>query len=165
MKNSKILMILVVIVGVLLAVLARNQEKDEWENTEEMMAEYSGDETKILLYFSDASRSKLMQEYRYVSLADIRKNMVETILNELIQGPDSSELAATIPVGTKVNEVLQEENKVIVDFSEEFWEASDDQNLALQRIYSVVNSLTEIKEVEEVEIRVNGEMVADEKRI
>lgn len=155
MKNQVLLLILAIVVGVMIVVLAMsNKEEKVMENDGQ---NEMGEETKILLYFTDQAKEKLVQEYRNVSLNDVKENVYETIVKELIKGPVSSDYVATLPADTKINAIQKEGNKVIVDLSEEVSE--------LYQIYSIVNSLTEVKEVDEVEIRVNGNTVTTEKRV
>lgn len=166
MKDSRLFTLLIVVIILLISWLMISKEEKDIEgiNEKEKINEgqYSDEETQILLYFLDSEKIKLVEEYRYVNLEEIKSNMLKTIIEELIKGPNSKDLVASIPKETKVNSILKEENKVIVDFSKEFNNESVNE---LQKIYSVVNTLTEIKEIEEVEIRVDGEKMASEKRI
>ena len=165
MKNSKLLVVLIIVIILLLAWLhfSKDEENNISNNSQE--EQYSGDETQILLYFLDSEKVKLVEEYRYVSMESIKENMLKTILEELIKGPTATDLIAVIPTSTKINSIIQEGNKVIVDFSKEFNDGSGDSNEELQKIYSVVNSLTEVKEIEEVEIRVDGEVLTSKNRL
>ena len=166
MKDSRLFTLLIVVIILLISWLMISKEEKDIEgiNEKEKINEgqYSDEETQILLYFLDSEKIKLVEEYRYVNLEEIKSNMLKTIIEELIKGPNSKDLVASIPKETKVNSILKEENKVIVDFSKEFNNESVNE---LQKIYSVVNTLTEIKEIAEVEIRVDGEKMASEKRI
>lgn len=162
MKTQKLVVILALVIVVLFVVLGVSNRDDA--NVEEE-ALFSGDETKILLYFADKEQEKLVSEYRNVNLYEIKENVFETIIKELIKGPSTEEFASTIPKDTQINEIKQEGNKVVVDFSKDYKGDQADQNLELLKTYSIVNSLTELKEIDEVEIKVNGVTVAKEKRI
>ena len=166
MKNVKLFITLFVVILLLLAWLKISPTNIEKTNNEEITSgEYSDEETQILLYFLDADGKTLSKEYRYVSLTSIQKDMLKTIVEELLKGPKSNELLKAIPTETKLNSVTKDGNKAIVDFSAEFIAASDDEATKLQKIYSVVNTITEIKEITEVEIRINGDTIATKNRI
>ena len=166
MKNIKLMVVLLVIVLVLLMIIFVNKNNSGTKSLNEPFSDFSGDEiTKVLLYFYNPEKGELGQEYRTVRLNDIKNNMYETIVSELLKGPSSSELVSTIPENTKVNEVKQDGNRLIVDFSEEYNNASNDENLELAKTISIVNTLTEIKEIQEVEIKVNGITISTKKRV
>lgn len=165
MKDSRLLIILMAVVLLLISWLFISKGENE-ENTQNLNeTEISKEETQILLYFLNAEKTKLVGEYRYVNMEDIKNDMLKTIAVELIKGPTSAELKGVIKSSTKVNNITLEDSKLIIDFSKEFEEASDDENTKLQKIYSVVNTFTEIKEIEEVEIRIEGKTLTTKKRL
>ena len=124
-----------------------------------------GEQTQILLYFLDSDEKELMPEYRYVSLERIKDNMYQTIIEELIKGPSTSEYKATVPKDTKINSINKDGNKVIVDLSKEYSQGVENSEEDLGKIYSIVNTLTEIKEIEEVEIKVDGKEITSKTRL
>ncbi len=161
MKYSRLFILMFVVI----ALLFLSIKSDNVSKTESRNLQTTENQTKILLYFTSKEGNELVQEYRNVNFKDIRENMYETILKELIKGPSNNELNAIIPKDTKINSIVQEENKLIVDFSNEFNLNSGDENIELSKIYSIVDTLTEIKEINEVEIRVEGNLIACENRI
>ncbi|MGM0367273.1 MAG: GerMN domain-containing protein [Actinomycetota bacterium] len=112
---------------------------------------------EISLYFAKDIENSfyLVEESRQVSTDKIYKNSIQ----ELIKGPKQEGLVATLPKTVKVNYVNIENHTAVVDFSEEIItdqgipHSSTTENLA---IYSIVNTLTQFEEIEEVEITVNG---------
>ncbi len=118
-----------------------------------------------MLYFLDSDEKELMPEYRYVSLERIKDNMYQTIIEELIKGPSTSEYKATVPKDTKINSINKDGNKVIVDLSKEYSQGVENSEEDLGKIYSIVNTLTEIKEIEEVEIKVDGKEITSKTRL
>lgn len=162
MNKTKIIILLVaIIIGIGSLIYYRNDGDDN----NEMIQNSQTNETKIVLYFSNLETGELVKEYRNVKLQDIKNNMEETIIKELLRGPENIELVSTIPSGTMLNSILLENNKIIIDFSKEFKEVVADELKNLHKIYSVVNSLTEITEINEVEIKVEGENYANKIRL
>ncbi|MCR4842135.1 MAG: GerMN domain-containing protein [Eubacterium sp.] len=110
--------------------------------------------TELTLYFGSSDGQKLVAEKRsvhYLSSVSVQKLVVE----ELIDGPDSSDLKATLMKDTDVISVSMTDGVCYVNFGDGFltqnYEVSEEV-----AIYSVVNSLFEISGVEAVHISVNG---------
>lgn len=118
----------------------------------------SGEMIPITLYFSDKQTGKLIPEKRNVPKEALLNNVEETIINELIKGPTSKDMIATVPQGTKLLTIKNEDGRVIVNLSKEFIENHPGGSAAeTLTIYSIVNSLTELKEVESVKFLIEGQ--------
>lgn len=149
---KKIILILCVCVAIALLgykILVQNQEKVEITEVPKL-------DGKIVLYFKGNEAMKLEKEYRNVSMKRIAENMAKTVVEELLKGPTNEELHSVIPADTKLLNVESQENTVILDLSNEFIEKQEGESNALLAIYSIVNSLTEITEIEQVKFLING---------
>ena len=75
----------------------------------------------------------------------------------LIQGPKNEKLVKLIPENTKINNAEIKENILYLDFSEEFIK---EQNLGKEQeeliVKSIVNTLTELTEINQIKILING---------
>ncbi len=112
----------------------------------------------IVLYFSRGQTGKLTAEKRRVDRAAVLENAEKTIINELIKGPSEKTDRATIPEGTKVLSVQRDSRTVTLNLSKEFENNHPGGSAAeMLTIYSIVNSLTELKEVERVHFLIEGE--------
>ncbi len=117
-----------------------------------------GEEYEVQLYFSTPDAMYLDREKRTVSGQDFYKN----VLNELIIGPTEENLSKTIPETGGVLNIEHDRDKesLIVNFNEEWqrdhWGGSAGERLT---IYSVVNTMTSLPEVERVGFRVEGQQV------
>ena len=76
-------------------------------------------------------------------------------MDELIKGPFTASLKATIPSDTKVISVTMNEGICYVNFDEGFLNSLSDV-LDSITIYSIVDSLSEMPNVSRVQILVNG---------
>ena len=149
---KKIILILCVCVAIALLgykILVQKQEKVEITEVPKL-------DGKIFLYFKGNEAMKLEKEYRNVSMKRIAENMAKTVVEELLKGPTNEELHSLIPVDTKLLNIESQENTVILDLSNEFIEKQEGESNALLAIYSIVNSLTEITEIEQVKFLING---------
>lgn len=122
------------------------------------------DKTPIQLYFVNEQGNKLSPETRYISNSEIEKgnaSIATAALKELIKGPaKGSLLQASIPQGTTVHsDVTIKDGVATVDLSKEFISkhtgGKKNEQLTL---YSIVNTLTEIKDIKSVQFRVEGKV-------
>ena len=75
----------------------------------------------------------------------------------LLKGPQSSSLEKIIPDGTVVHDVTVENRCATINVSNEFLNYENDEN-KMKIINSIVNTLTNLKEVESVKFLINGEV-------
>ena len=110
----------------------------------------------VTLYFGDEMGEKLVAQRRKATIVD--NSMEKTILADLSAGPKCDGQYATLPPGTKVLSVETKEKICFVNFTKECAEkiggSSSESTMA---IYSVVNSLTELPEIEQVQFLIDGE--------
>jgi hypothetical protein len=131
-------------------------------------AQLLSDKVPIHLYFANEDFSKLRLEIRYIpaSEADNTLNhLAEIIVNELIKGPKIAGLKPVIPTGTTLKSKIKIDGEVAtVDFSKEFRD-NHPGGIAQEKmtIYSIVNSLTEIKEINQVKFLIDGKSSAEYK--
>jgi germination protein M len=120
------------------------------------------DKTPLRLYFANEDNTKLKLEIRYVDSTDIKdsaSNMATAIINELIKGPsDERMFKRTVPAEAKLRSPVSIKNKVAtVDFSKEFKSKHPGgKDAEKMTIYSIVNSLTELEEIEKVKFLIEG---------
>ena len=121
------------------------------------------DKTPCKLYFIN-EQGKLAPETRYIDNAEVAKgndNLATVLVKELISGPaKGSLLQATIPQDTKVHSnVLIKDGIATVDLSKDFIDkhkgGKKNEQLTL---YSIVNTLTELKEVKSVQFKIDGKV-------
>ena len=118
------------------------------------------DKIPIHLYYAD-KENKLK-----LSILNIPKteentninNLATRIVKELMKKPKQQGLRTTIPNGTKLKENVKIVNNIAyVDLSEEFINnhegGKEEEQLT---IFSIVNSLTELKEIDKVHFKING---------
>jgi len=120
------------------------------------------DKTPLRLYFANEDNTKLKLEIRYVDSTDLKddvSNLATAIVNELIKGPSDEKLfRRTVPAEAKLRSPVSIKNKVAtVDFSKEFkTKHPGGKDAEKMTIYSIVNSLTELEEIEKVKFLIEG---------
>ena len=120
------------------------------------------DKTPIRIYFANEDNTKLKMEVRYIDTADAKKStshLASVIVDELIKGPsDETAFKRTIPAEAKLRTPVSINGKVAtVDMSKEFkTKHPGGKDAEKMTIYSIVNSLTELKEIEKVKFTIAG---------
>lgn len=136
-----------------------NKEKDETileYIPQEEISEEQMRQTMVSLYFK--SGEEIVPEARLIDVKELLEDPYKKILEMLIQGPKNTNLEKTIPEGTKINEIQKQSDILIIDFSEEF--IKNHKNGETQEkitINSIVNTVTELTEINAVKIKINGE--------
>ena len=108
------------------------------------------------MYFKNKNTGEIATEARLVDANKLINNPYVQIINLLIEGPKNEKLQKVIPDGVKVNNAVLKGNCVVIDFSPEFLNYNNDENRKNDIINSVVNTLTELTEVNSIRIVIDG---------
>lgn len=139
-----------------------NPEEDQGESPQQEKTE------DVTLYFGDESATYVAPETRDISLADdvSQEEYIKLVVEELIKGPETEKLNRTIPPEVKVNSVKIENNIAYIDFSEEMhtkhWGGATGESMTIN---SIVNTLTELDDIDKVGMTVEGEPLSIEHAI
>ena len=156
---KKIIMIILVILAVLICgilIFNTNVEVEYVPETE--IKEVDLRKTMVTLYFQGKENKELQKESRLIDSKDLLLDPYAELLNMLIVGPESDFLQKTVPEGTRLLSVELVGNCLNINLSKEFIEnASQDENDKRNYIYSIVNTVTELNEVNSVKILIEGQ--------
>lgn len=167
MKNKKIILLFVILLIIIFVVgfftirFVKNKKENEVQNEyipEEEISEEQLRETIVSLYFPDKETNMLKPEARLVNIKEIMQSPYNVLVELLISGPKNDKLKGIIPDNTKLlNSSLQGEC-LTLDFSSELLSYSKDDSKAKDNlIYSIVNTVTELNEVNKVKFLINGQ--------
>lgn len=111
----------------------------------------------VTLFFADEGGEGLVREGREIEPCDEPAACLESILEELINGP-VGDLAPVLPVTGMFNSVTMEGNQATVDFAQELLDAlPSGSSSELLAAYAVVNSLSfNYPQVQTVRFTVDG---------
>lgn len=112
-------------------------------------------QTKLTLYFASDDGTYLKKETRTVRHSS-NIAMDKLVVEQLIAGPKSSGLQSTIPSGTRVVTVSTVDGVCYVSLNDNFKNQNPEVTESTV-LYSIVNSLTELPDVQKVQISVNGD--------
>ena len=114
---------------------------------------------QLRLYFADAQGRYLVSEYHSLTL-DEDAALGRYVMEELLRGPNSGERQSALPEGTELLSCATENGVCTVDLSREFYDNRPQTALGERlAVYSIVNSLTSLSQVDSVVILVEGRSV------
>lgn len=123
-------------------------------------SEYYTQAASVSVYFANEDGTALRESHRRV-VYNGNITIEQLVVEQLIEGPIEEELAAgmyaTIPQGTQLSKISTRDGVCYLDLSEKFLEKLEgvDEQVVL---YSIVNSLVELPNVNKVQIRIGGEL-------
>jgi germination protein M len=130
-------------------------------------AEAVSGKVPLYLYFANEDNTRLKLEVRYISAGDAKKDtgqMAGVVIEELIKGPaDTDGYKPTIPAGAKLRSpVVIKDGIATVDMSIEFkTQHPGGKDAEKLTIYSIVNSLTELRGIEKVKFTIDGKVAKE----
>ena len=166
MKGNKIyvifiIILIIIIIGGYIAIKYLKKEEVKNEIQEYTPQEEINDEqyrqTIVNLYFLNEETNELLAEARLVDVAVLVNEPYETLMQLLIDGPKNEKLKKLIPDGVKISKTELQGDCIIIDLSEEFLNINQDENLKNKTVNSIVNTLTELTEVNSVKFLINGQ--------
>ncbi len=114
---------------------------------------------EVNLYFSDDQAMYLVAEKRSLPTegAD-QKQLAAAVVNELIAGPKQAKLHATMPQGSKLLSLEIAGGLATVNLNQDFQSKhSGGSTGEIMTIYSLVNSLTDLQGIQQVQLLVEGQ--------
>lgn len=168
MKNKKIiiifsiLLIILVVGGYFLINYLRKNKTEEQQIVEEYtpqeeISEEQSRQTIVSLYFPNKETKELEPEARLVDIKEILENPYEKIVNLLIEGPKDEGKERIIPENTKLLSSKLEGDCLTLTFSSDFLNYDKTDEKAKENlINSIVNTLTQLNEVNSIKILIDG---------
>ena len=165
MKKKRIISIISLLLIILMVfIIYKNinivkKENNEYQDytPQEEISDEQAMQTKVILYFENIETGELDSEIRLIEANKLIKEPEKEIMNLLIKGPQSSNLKKLIPDGTVIHDINIKNSCAEINLSNEFLELGDEKN-KLKIINSIVNTLTNLKEINSVKFLINGEI-------
>jgi germination protein M len=107
----------------------------------------------VKIYFSNAEKTGVESETRRIKYLE-EENKLVILMEELLKGPENTNLKNIISKDTKVNEVIVNNNLAIIDFSKEFISENETDNLIIRAC--VVHTITSVPGIENVLITIES---------
>lgn len=169
MKNKKIFCLLILVLIIILVSLffiIKNFTKNNSNKEQNQYLDYTPEEeisnkqmreTNITLYFID-NENKIQTEKRLIDSAELLQDPYQKLISLLISGPESENLSNVFPENTKILDTKLENNCAILNFSKEIQNYNDDTQ-KYNIINTILNTLTQLNEVNSIKILINNETV------
>ena len=144
----------------------KNENVEEYVPEEEISISQNRT-TLVTLYFVDKEKSEVIPEARSIDVKELMDSPYEKIISYLVEGSNNSKIGKNIPEGTKVNSIKYEKGNLSIDFNEKLLSEVKDneENNEIELLMkSITNTYMELKEISNVEISVNGELIYNKKK-
>ena len=163
-KNKKVIIAIVTLILIILGGIfvfnniSIENNVDEYQDytPQEEISEEQMRQTKVILYFANTETGDLETETKIVDVNLLINEPYKEIMDWLMKGPQSSNLKKLIPEGTAMHDIKVEKSCAIINLSNEFLNYETEEN-KLKIINSIVNTLTNLKEINSVKFLINGE--------
>lgn len=167
MKNKKIIIIfsillIILIVGGYFVIKHLKNNQTEQKNVEEYtpqeeISEEQQRQTIVTLYYQNKETKELMPEARMVDIKEMMTAPYDKLIQLLIEGPKNNKQEKLIPESVKLLKTAIEADCITVDFSAEFLNYDKNNKQVKENlINSIVNTLTELTEVNKVKFLIDG---------
>lgn len=160
-KTIILIIIILILLGIGVWYFLNNQKNNKIKQNEiipeEEISEEQMRQTIVSLYFYNENTKSLVSEGRLIDAKELIKEPYKELMQLLVNGPQNNNLNKTIPDGTKVNKAELKGDVLYLDLSKEFIEnhvGGEEQESIT--IYSIVNTMTKLTEVNAVKILIDG---------
>lgn len=127
-------------------------------NIQEEISEEQLRQTIISLYFRNLSTGELQAEGKLIDVKLLLEDPYIVLMNCLLEGPKNDSLESLIPEGTVVNSIVIEKDILYIDLSKEFVDNHvDGEKEQSDTIYSIVNTMIQLTEVNGIKISIDGD--------
>ena len=155
-----IVVLILIVLGVGFLIYKKNkQNKNETQEyiPQEEITDEQLRQTVVTLYFLNIETGELMPEARKLDAKELVKEPYKILIELLMQGPKNEKMIKLIPNGTRLNGIEIKNDCLYIDFSNEM---INEQKLGKEQeeliIKSIVNTVTELKEINSVRILIDG---------
>ena len=152
-----IILVVVCVILILGTVIILNVDIETEYVPETEIEEVELRKTIVTLYFKNNETNELAKETRLIDSKVLLKNPYEELVKMILDGPENNNYGKVIPEGTNLLETSFENGCVTINFSKEFIDSNAYNIQKSKSIYSLVNTLTELTEVNSIKILIEGQ--------
>lgn len=113
----------------------------------------------VVLYFASKDKKMLIKEQRTIRITD-KQPIEQYIVNELIKGPENKDAGPVLTSDTTLVSAETTDGTCFVNFKSNFVDRNTGgEDKELLAVYSIVNALTELENVQNVQFLIEGKKV------
>lgn len=136
--------------------IAKNEIMNEYTPLEEITEEQNR-QTVVKLFYNDKNTGEIKSEERRIDSKNLLTDPYKYLVELLIQKPENTALESCIPEGTRVISANMKGNILELNLSKEFVENHKGTKEEEEKtIKSIVNTVTELNEVDGVKFLIDG---------
>lgn len=154
MRNKITLLLLILIIIIIYFQFAIIQKETSELPPIEPFSSYK--DFIVTLYYPDISMSKLVPEIRKISNDNAK--IEEIIIKELLKGTNNEKLINVIPNKTKLISITTVGDVIFINFSKKIINKDLTEKEEALMLYSIVNTITQLKNITQVQILIEGEI-------
>lgn len=113
--------------------------------------------TIVTLYFKDKISGEIVKESKLIDSKELLYNPYKKMVELLIEGPQNDNFERIIPENTKILEASLDKGILCLNLSSELFNDSNGSEQINEAIKSIVNTVTQLIEVNGVKILLNNE--------
>ncbi|EOC99795.1 GerMN domain-containing protein [Caldisalinibacter kiritimatiensis] len=110
---------------------------------------------KVVIYYPDSQLRYLVTENREIEVEE-EQNIIKIIINEFLKGPKSEYSKSLVSPNTKLLSLDVIGDTAYVNFSGDLIDSNLDERNEALLLYSIVNTITEIDTIKNVQILIDG---------
>lgn len=162
MRMKRIMILIVIMISAIslftyLVVVNSGTEVEEYVPQEEI-TDNELRNTIVTLYFESKESGQIQPEARLVDSKELLNDPYSYLVNLLIEGPKNESLRKVIPEGVCLKNATLIGECLTLNFSKEFINNSNGDAFSKSNIiYSIINTVTELKEVSRVKFLIEDE--------
>lgn len=154
MRNKLTLLLLILIIIIIYFQFAIIQKETSELPPIEPFSSYK--DFIVTLYYPDISMTKLVPEIRKISNDNAK--IEEIIIKELLKGTKNEKLINVIPNKTKLISITTVGDVIFINFSKNIINEDVTEKEEALMLYSIVNTITQLKNITQVQILIEGEI-------
>jgi len=157
-----VVLLIIILIGGYFAILHVSNKREEEIPMEEYtpqeeISEEQMRQTIVSLYFISKETKQIIPEARLVDIKEMMSTPYDKLIELLIEGPKNEKNERILPEDTKILKTFLENDCVTIDFSKEFLNfEKGDETIKNNLINTLVNTLTELTEVNNIKIIIEG---------
>jgi len=163
-KTLACIVIILIIIGVCVFFVNniwKSNEYDDLQNytPQQEISDEQMRKTIVSLYFKTINSDELVTEARQIDAKLLLNDPYSVLLTMLIQGPQNENNEALIPSNTIINKIELKGDILEIDLSDAFVKEFEGNDVKKRlAINSILNTLSQLNEVNKIRILINGEL-------